>query len=128
MELITEEIAAALDSNAKQALEDELFDPIPCVKFFNPAGAGTWIISERNPDNPDILFGLCDLGMGFPELGSVTLSELEGVQGPWGLKIERDLYFIPEHTLRTYAEAAHQNGCIVETKEALDKAKETLGK
>jgi len=29
------------------------------------------------------------------EFGYFTLSELEGVTGPMGLKIERDLYFKP---------------------------------
>ena len=31
----------------------------------------------------------------YPELGYFSLSELESIQGPWGLKVERDLYFTP---------------------------------
>ena len=37
------------------------------------------------------MFGLCDLG--FPELGYVSLNELQGVRGPLGLGIERDLHW-----------------------------------
>jgi hypothetical protein len=49
--------------------------------------------TEGSPDGDDfIMFGLCDLG--FPELGYVSLKELEAV-----CVIERDLYRTPK-TLR----------------------------
>jgi hypothetical protein len=66
-----------------------------------------------DPHEPDILFGLCDLGMGFPELGSVRLSELQSVRGPLGLGIERDLMFTAAHPLSAYARAAREAGSIV---------------
>ena len=66
---------------------DEI-DVEPVVKLFNPAGIGTWLLTELDPECPDIAFGLCDLG--YPELGSVSISELESVRGPLGLGIERD--------------------------------------
>lgn len=40
----------------------------------------------------DLAFGLCDLGLSFTELGSVSLSELGPLRGPNGLTIERYLY------------------------------------
>ena len=40
------------------------------------------------------MFGLCDPGL--PELGYVGLNELQAVRGPWGLGIERDLYWTPK--------------------------------
>ena len=49
-----------------------------------------------------------DARMGFPEMGSVRLSELAAAIGPGGLRIERDLHFRPTKTLRGYAEAAHR--------------------
>jgi len=33
------------------------------------------------------------------ELGYFSLKEMESIKGPWGLGIERDLYF-GEHTLK----------------------------
>lgn len=51
-------------------------DPYPVVKLFTPDGAATWLLAELDPDDSNIAFGLCDLGMGFPELGCVRLSEL----------------------------------------------------
>ena len=36
-----------------------------------------------------LAFGLCDLGLGEPELGYVTLHELAAARGPLGLPLER---------------------------------------
>ena len=63
--------------------EQEIDFP-PVVKLFNPSGAATWLLTELDPEDPDIAFGLCDLGTGFPELGSVSLRELASVRGPLG--------------------------------------------
>jgi Protein of unknown function (DUF2958) len=42
---------------------DEIDFP-PVVKLFTLDGGATWLITEINSDEPDIAFGLCDLGMG----------------------------------------------------------------
>ena len=78
----------------------------PIVKLFCPWGGATWLLSELDPEDTDIAFGLCDLGMGCPELGTVRLSELDSVRGPGGLRIERDRWFRPAKTLSAYAEEA----------------------
>jgi hypothetical protein len=101
-------------ANASRAVRDqEPEDFQPVVKLFCPWGAATWLLTELDPDDPDIAFGLCDLGMGFPELGSVSLSELSSICGPGGLRIERDLYFTLSKTLQGYAEEARRAGRIV---------------
>ena len=64
------------------------------VKYFTPDGSGTWYIVAYDPDTR-ILHGLCDLGMGTPEMGDVSLAELEQVRGALGLPVERDLYWQP---------------------------------
>ncbi len=76
----------------------------PVVKFFNPTGVGTWLISEM--DDNGIMFGLCDLGMGSPELGYVALQELEEVQLPFNLGIERDIHWEANKTLVEYSDEA----------------------
>ena len=49
----------------------------PVVKWFNPCGAGTWLLSELDPEYPDECgFGLADLGFGTPESGSIGLLEI----------------------------------------------------
>ena len=68
------------------------------IKLFNPYGLGTWYVSEYDPETK-IAFGVADLG--FPEMGSFSLWELEEIKNSiTGLGIERDLSF-PEnkHTL-----------------------------
>jgi hypothetical protein len=88
-------------------------DFMPVVKLFCPWGGATLLLTELHPNDPDIAFGLCDLGTGFPELGSVRLSEIAAVTGPGGLRIERDLWFHANKTLSAYAEEAHRHQRIV---------------
>lgn len=87
-------------------------DHIPVVKLFTPDGQATWLLSEIDPEDGDTAFGLCDLGMGFPEMGYVSLSELASVRGPWGLPIERDRHFTGRYPLSVYADAASSARCI----------------
>jgi hypothetical protein len=99
--------------NAEMSAEDgKTIDFFPVVKLFCPWGAATWLLTELDPDDPEIAFGLCDLGMGEPEIGSVSLAEMEAIKGPFGLRIERDLQFTADKTLQTYADEARQAGRI----------------
>lgn len=113
--------------NAEQMKEnDETFNFCPVVKLFAPWGAATWLLTELDPENEDIAFGLCDLGMGCPELGSVRMSELAYVRGPAGLRIERDRHFKGEHCLWVYARAAAVAGRITEDTRALNEARDQV--
>lgn len=95
-----------------QALADDRDGP-PIVKLFTPDGAATWLISETDLEDPDRLYGLCDLGLGFPELGYVSLAEISAVRGQLGLPVERDLHFVADKPLSAYAEEARKQGRIV---------------
>jgi len=55
--------------------QDLVLDFEPVVKLFTADGNATWLLTELNPDR-DLAFGLCDLGLGEPELGYVSLHEL----------------------------------------------------
>lgn len=74
--LLPKRIRAALDAEGKADA-----DFVPVVKLFTPDAACTWLLTELDSDDPDIAFGLCDLGLGCPELGCVRISELETVRG-----------------------------------------------
>lgn len=114
MELMTQAQRAQLLSNGQKSHESEGgIDHAPVVKLFTPDGACTWLLSELDPNDPDLAFGLCDLGMGCPEMGYVLLSELASVRGRLGLPIERDLHFTATKPLTAYADAARAAGCIV---------------
>ena len=118
MQLITPELRDQLIANGKRRDDDH----VPVVKFFNPVGAATWLVTEMDPEDNDYLFGLADLGMGFPELGGISLSELQGYRGPLGLGIERDLYFTARYPISVYAEAARMAERIVESGPLLEDA------
>jgi len=89
---------------------EDTIDHAPVVKLFTPDGGATWLLSEIEPDDPDIAFGLCDLGLGFPELGSVRISVLLAHRGRLGLPIERDLHFKADASISTYAHRAQVAG------------------
>ena len=90
MKLLTAEIRQKLPPLGSTS---EQIDPIAVVKFFNPTGLGTWWAVEFDPDS-GIFFGKADLG--FPELGTFGLDELQSYKGPMGLGIERDIHFRPK--------------------------------
>jgi len=118
MELLPQSILDQLTANGRanqeriEACEDAIDFP-PVVKLFTPDGGATWLLSETEPGDPDIAFGLCDLGLGYPELGSVRLSVLKAHRGSLGMPIERDLHFEADAPLSTYAERAREAGGIV---------------
>ena len=116
MKLLTETIREKLIANGRKqdlvrGTEDEI-DFRPVVKLFTPDAGCTWLLTEIDPEDDDIAFGLCDLGMGTPELGSVRISELESVRGKLGLPIERDRYFEADKTLSAYADDARVHGRV----------------
>lgn len=112
MKLITKEIERKLRAN--QELPEK--ERVPHLKLFNPTGSATWLISEIESGSIEsgnaIFFGLCDLGMGHPELGAVSMQDLTSFKGFLGLGIERDLHWQPTKTLSEYANAARETGHI----------------
>lgn len=80
---------------AQALAPDDFPDPLVYLKLFTPDAQATWWITEWHDegDGEIQLFGLCDLGLGFAELGKVSLDELKQVRGAYGLPIERDLWW-----------------------------------
>lgn len=102
--LITDEQRIVLLANGRESLENPDFDPAPVVKLFTPDAGATWLLTEIDPDDHDHAFGLCDLGLGMPEIGWVSLGELATV---------RDLSFRAEKRLSAYARDARLVGRVV---------------
>lgn len=118
MELLPQSILDQLAVNGRANQErieagEDTIDHHPVVKLFTPDAGATWLLSETDPEDPDIAHGLCDLGLGFPEIGSARLSEIRSVRGRLGLPIERDLHFKADAPLSTYVERAREAGRIV---------------
>ena len=112
MKLLTKAIEKKLRKNAETKPE-KLRDMghVPVVKFFG--GSYTALFTELAADG-DTLFGLVDLGMGYPEAGYASLKEIASVKvPPFGLGIERDMYFKADKCLEEYLLIASRNGRII---------------
>lgn len=66
---LTDAQSDQLVANGLTARAQADFDPLSVVKLFTPDAGATWLLSEIDLEDPDIAFTLCDLGMGFAELG-----------------------------------------------------------
>ena len=110
MKLLTKDIERKL---IQQFEQEDTPNKKPYLKLFGGSSA-TWLISEYNKDE-GMYFGLCDLGLGTPELGYVSKDEIEALRcPPFGLPVERDRFFEPKKTLTEYATDARTKGSIVD--------------
>ncbi|MGL5714339.1 MAG: DUF2958 domain-containing protein, partial [Paraclostridium sp.] len=74
MKLMTKELEKSLPAMySMEGVEDKE----AVVKYFNPAGAGTWYGIEYDPEHR-IFFGYADIGYG-GEYGDFSLDELESI-------------------------------------------------
>jgi hypothetical protein len=106
-------ILAKLIANGERSAAGDDIDPPPVIKLFAPDAGATWLLTDVDPCDPDRAFGLCDLGMGCPELGYVSLGELATVRGRLGLPVEVDDGFVASGPLSTYTNAARAAGRII---------------
>ena len=102
--LLTAADLAELARNARRIVEEPGFDPMPVMLLRAPDGPQAWLLTEVAADG-DTAYGLCDLGLGCPELGEVSLAWLASLRGPLGLPVERAAGFAPERgmTISTLA-------------------------
>jgi hypothetical protein len=99
MKLLTEEIRKKLPPLYSQ--DGKGGKAVVYTKYFTPSSNWTWYVTEGEPVTDDSgaeldfrFFGLVDGH--FKELGYFNVSELESVNGPMGLPIERDLHWQPK--------------------------------
>ena len=103
---------AQLLANGHRTAGGETIDLPPVIKLFTPDAGATWLLTEIDPDDEDLAFGLCELGLGTPELGYVRLRELAQVRGRLGLPVERDLHFKADKPLSAYTNDARFAGRV----------------
>jgi hypothetical protein len=107
--LIPDDLKVQLLENGRKSAAGEEIDPPPVLKLFMPFSGATWLLTELNPEDPDIAFGLCDLGE--PELGYVSISEIVSVK-KMGMGVERDEHIRFDKPLSAYADQARKVGRI----------------
>ncbi|MGY2492611.1 DUF2958 domain-containing protein [Cupriavidus sp. CP313] len=109
---ITAEQRAQLLANGHAYANEKARDLLPVVRLFAPDAHATWLLAALDPADGDTAYGLCDVGIGMPELGHVRLSDLASIVGPLRRPILRDLYFRPTRPLSAYAQLAQLDGSI----------------
>ncbi|MFC5580979.1 DUF2958 domain-containing protein [Rhodanobacter terrae] len=112
--LITDDERAQLLVNGQARAVTQDFDPPPVVKLFTPDAHATWLLAALDPADGDMAWGLCDVGIGMPELGTVRLSDLVSIVGPLNQPVLRDRYFQATHCLSEYTRLAKRNGSILD--------------
>jgi hypothetical protein len=127
--MIPEEIRTRMIQNALECQEGIAKDHAPEIKLFTKYGKGIWLLSELDQTN-NIAFGICDLGLGEPELSYVSIEHLESIKHA-RLRvpmIEPDKLFAPKYPMSVYLEAARKNKRITEDDSLLQLAAEYIQK
>lgn len=107
MKLLTEELKKEFEKFPLYSQDGKGKETKVICKFFNPTGAGTWLVTEGSTiDGEDWeFFGFAHITDG--EFGYFTLKELESIRLPFGMTIERDVNF---KTGTPIVEALESNG------------------
>jgi hypothetical protein len=88
MKLLDEALLKRFVEVGKQDVQN----PIVVAHFFNPCGAGNWYATSYDPQE-NVIFGWAEILPGGGEWGYTSIDELESYVGPFGIGIERDLYW-----------------------------------
>ena len=112
--LIIEDERERLLVHGRARATGHAIDPLPVVRLFTPDAHATWLLASLNPADQDTAWGLIDLGISMPELGTVKLSDLASIVGPNKQPVMRDRYFQAARPLSEYLRLAQENGSIVD--------------
>ncbi|ERS13202.1 hypothetical protein Q668_15815 [Alcanivorax sp. PN-3] len=112
--LITTEQRAQLLAIGESRATGQVIDPLPVVRLFTPDAHATWLLVSLDPEDGDTAYGLIDLGIGMPALGTVRLSDLAGIVGPRKLPVRWDRYFQAVRPISEYVRLAQLNGSITD--------------
>ncbi len=112
--LITEDERERLLAHGRARAAGEAIDPLPVVRLFTPDAHATWLLVSLDPADGDTAWGVVDLGISMPELGTVKLSDLASIVGPNKQPVMRDRYFQAVRPLSEYLRLAQENGSIVD--------------
>jgi hypothetical protein len=110
--LTTADQRARLLANGAARAAGQSIDPMPVVRLFTPDAHATWLLAALDPADGDSAWGLIDLGIGMPKLGTVKLSDLATIVGPRLRPILRDRCFHASRPLSEYVRLAQIDGSI----------------
>ena len=111
MAFLTDAQRAQMLANGAARARGEAIDPYPVVKLHTLDAGAVWLLTDLDADG-DRAYGLCDAGIGSPELGHVGLAALEAMRGPRGMRVVADPHFAARRPLSAYAADALRDGSI----------------
>ncbi|OJX33943.1 MAG: hypothetical protein BGO74_16860 [Burkholderiales bacterium 68-12] len=111
MTFFTEQQRTQMLANGAARARGQPIDPYPVVKLYTLDAPACWLLTELEADG-DRAYGLTDAGTGFPELGYVSLSALDGMRGPKGMRIVADPHFQARQPLSGYLADAQRDGSV----------------
>ena len=91
MKLITEEFEDLFKDYPLYSQENAK-DPLVVAKLFDPCGSASWFLTEY--DSVEKIAFCWVQGLAEDEFGYISLTEMESIEGPLGIGIEQDLYFV----------------------------------
>ena len=101
MKLFTKEINDKLFKQYPKGAD--LNSQMAVAKIFNPYGNGRWFLLNSDPEDPNYLWAIVEMGKGNVEMGSVSRKELESIRvTAWRFPLERDLSFRPRNAKEIY--------------------------
>lgn len=108
---LTRTLCSKLQANWRSGLRAEKagkeFDPVPVCKLDAPWQMTSWYLTEQDPDNPDIVFGLeVDRLRQVAAFNEFSISDFRTYGGPAGERVERDYSAELRKTVGTLFEEA----------------------
>lgn len=80
--LMTDDERTQLLANGEARAAGQSIDPLPVIRLFTPDAHAIWLLAALDPADGDTAWGLCDVGIGMPALGTVRLSDFASIVGP----------------------------------------------
>lgn len=113
MAFLTNEQRRQMLANGVARARGEATDPYPVLKLYTPDAGASWVLTALDADG-DLAYGLIDLGIGFPELGLVSLKMLAGIKGPKGRPVAVEPGYKARKPLSAYVADAERDGMITD--------------
>jgi len=112
--LITEDDRRQMLAHGQLRAAGQAIDPPPVVRLFTPDAHATWLLAALDPTDGDTAWGLLDVGIGMPEMGTIKVSDLASIVGPRKQPVMRDRFFRAARPLSEYLRLAEENGGVTD--------------